>query len=92
MEYPEVPLHNNASENGARVEKRWEDVSLQTRTIDGTKAKDTMNTIKETAKKLGVKPIKYIHDRVNKINKMIPLSELIRLKETESEVKQFDSS
>jgi len=92
LEYPEVPLHNNASENGARVEKRWEDVSLQTRTIDGTKAKDTMNTIKETAKKLGVKPIKYIHDRVNKINKMIPLSELIRLKETESEVKQFDSS
>ena len=92
LEYPEVPLHNNASENGARVEKRWEDVSLQTKTIDGTKAKDTMNTIKETAKKLGVKAIKYIDDRVNKINKMVPLSELIRLKATESKVKSFDSS
>ena len=28
LDYPEMPLHNNASEIGARVEKRWEDVSF----------------------------------------------------------------
>ena len=92
LDHPEIPLHNNASENGARVEKRWEDVSLQTKTVDGTKAKDTMNTITETAKKLGVKAINYIHDRVNKINKITPLAELIRSKASKSKVKQFDSS
>ena len=52
LEYPKLPLHNNRSENGARVEKRYSDVSLQTKNKKGTDAKDTMNTIKETAKKL----------------------------------------
>ncbi len=64
LKYPEIPLHNNRSENGARVQKRREDVSLQTKTNEGTKAKDTMMSIVETCKKLGVSASKFINDRV----------------------------
>jgi hypothetical protein len=80
LKHPEVPLHNNASENGARTEKRRQDVSLQTKTDEGTKAKDTMMSIVETCKKLGISAYKFINDRVSGKNKMAPLAEMIRAK------------
>nr|QNO45945.1 hypothetical protein DMJHIOCL_00024 [Methanosarcinales archaeon ANME-2c ERB4] len=64
LKYPEVPLHNNESELGARAHVRRRDVSLHTMTEDGTKANDTFLTIVETAKKLGVSAYAHIHDRV----------------------------
>ena len=82
LNYPEIPLHNNLSENGARVQKRREDVSLQTKTKAGTKAKDTMMTIVETAKKHSISSYKYIYDRVSKAYKMPSLANLIRAKVT----------
>ena len=54
LKYPELPLHNNASELGARAQKRRQDVSLHTKSEEGAKARDTFMTIVETAKKLGV--------------------------------------
>lgn len=80
LNHPEIPLHNNRSENGARVQKRREDVSLQTKTKAGTEAKDTMMTIIETAKKHSISSYKYIHDRISKIFKMPSLAKLIRAK------------
>ena len=80
LKHPEVPLHNNLSENGARVEKRRQDVSLQTKTDEGTKAKDTMMSIVETCKKLGISGYKFIHDRINKQFKMPSLAEMIKAK------------
>lgn len=80
LNHPELPLHNNRSENGARVQKRREDVSLHTKTKEGTKAKDTMMTICETAKKHAVSSFKYIYDRVIKAFEMPSLAELIRTK------------
>ncbi|MEA3324049.1 MAG: hypothetical protein U9Q37_02770 [Euryarchaeota archaeon] len=62
LEYPEVPLHNNESELGARAQVRRRDVSLHTTTEDGTKANDTFLTIVETEKLLGVSAYAYIHD------------------------------
>jgi hypothetical protein len=82
LKHPELPLHNNRSENGARVQKRREDISLQTKTKEGTKAKDTMMTIVETAKKHSISSYKYIHDRVSQIFKMPKLADLIRAKAT----------
>lgn len=41
LKYPELPLHNNASELGARVPVRKRDVSLHTMTSEGTQANDT---------------------------------------------------
>jgi hypothetical protein len=80
LNHPEIPLHNNRSENGARVQKRREDVSLQTKTKAGTEAKDTMMTIIETAKKHSISSYKYIYDRISKIVKMPSLAKLIRAK------------
>jgi len=80
LKHPEVPLHNNKSENGARVEKRRQDVSLQTKTDEGTHAKDTMMSIVETCKKLGISAYKFIHDRVSGKFEMPSLAEMIRAK------------
>ncbi len=41
LKYPELPLHNNDAELGARAQVRKRDVSLHTMTEDGTKANDT---------------------------------------------------
>ena len=91
LKHPELPLHNNRSENGARVQKRREDVSLQTKTKEGTDAKDTMMTIVETAKKHSISAFKYIYDRVSKTSKMPSLAKLIRVKAA-SNPTNYDSS
>ncbi len=77
LKYSSLPLHNNASELGARVEKRRQDVSLQTKSVKGTKAKDSFLTITQTAKKLGVNAYRYIYDRISKTFSMPPLADLI---------------
>jgi len=64
LQYPEIPLHNNDMELGARVCVRKRDVSLHTMTADGTKANDTFLTIIQTCKKLDVNPFQYIMDRI----------------------------
>jgi hypothetical protein len=53
LELPQLPLHNNEAELGARVQARVRDVSFQTRSEKGTKIKDTFLTINQTAKKIG---------------------------------------
>lgn len=83
LEYPELPLHNNDAELGARAQVRKRDVSLHTMTKEGTKANDTFMTIVQTAKKLGVSSYKYIYDRVSKSYCMPSLSELIEAKKNE---------
>jgi len=77
LKYPWLPLHNNDSELGARVEKRRQDVSLHTISDAGTKAKDAFLTITQTAKKLGVNAFRYINDRVSGKLSMPALSDLI---------------
>ena len=77
LKYPWLPLHNNDSELGARVEKRRQDVSLQTKSDKGTKAKDSFLTVTQTAKKLSVNSYKYIYDRISKTLDMPSLANLI---------------
>jgi FtsZ-binding cell division protein ZapB len=82
LNYPELPLHNNEAELGAREQVRKRDVSLHTMTDDGTKANDTFLTIVQTAKKLGVRVYDYIYDRVSKTFNRTSLAELIKLKKS----------
>jgi hypothetical protein len=77
---PFLPLHNNASELGARVQARIRDINFQTVSVNGTKSKDTFATIVQTARKLGVNVYQYIYDRVAKKFEMPSLAELILLK------------
>jgi hypothetical protein len=77
LELPQLPLHNNDAELGARVQARVRDVSYQTRSEQGTKIKDTFMTINQTAKKLGVSFYDYVYDRVAGHFKLPSLADLI---------------
>ena len=80
LELPDLPLHNNAAELGARAQARSRDMSYQTRSEAGTKIKDTFMSINQTAKKLGVSFYEYILDRVSGDFKMPSLAETISQK------------
>ena len=75
--HPEIPLHNNPAELGARQRVRKRDVSFGPRTGEGAKAWDTFMTLAATATKLGVSFYAYIHDRVAKVNQMPGLDTVI---------------
>lgn len=61
---PTVPLHNNASELGARVSARRRDVSLHSRSERGARAMDIFTTLVQTSKKLGQSAYAYLRDRL----------------------------
>ncbi len=77
LKYPELPLHNNLAELGARAQKRKGDASLQTKNVKGTRAKDTFMTIIQTARKLDVNTFEYIFDRITKKFEMPALADMI---------------
>jgi hypothetical protein len=77
LEYPELPLHNNASELGVRRRVRKRDVSFGPRTDAGKQAWDTFMTLAETTRKLGVSFYAYLHDRITGANAIPPLADSI---------------
>ena len=77
LTHPEIPLHNNPAELGARARVRKRDVSFGPRTREGAHAWDTFMTLAETATKLGVSFYRYIHDRVSGACQMPSLADLI---------------
>lgn len=76
LKYPQIPLHNNAAELGARVLVKKRDTSLHSRSEDGAHAVDIGLTIAQTAKKLDVNAYEYIHDRLTE-NKMERLAKTL---------------
>jgi Transposase IS66 family len=78
LHYPELPLHNNASELGARGQARKRDINLHTMSQKGTEAKDTFMTITETAKKHGVNIYHYLYDRITQKYEMPSLANLVK--------------
>ena len=62
---PSVPIHNNASELGARVSARRRDVSLHSRSERGVRAMDIFTTLVQTSKKLGLSAYAYLRDRLS---------------------------
>jgi len=77
LKFPELPLHNNPAELGARGRVRKRDVSFGPRTEDGKQAWDTFMTLAATTKKLNVSFYQYVRDRILKKNTIPPLSDLI---------------
>jgi len=77
LRHPELPLHNNPAELGARQRVRKRDVSFGPRTEEGKQAWDTFMTLTATAKKLGVSFYHYVFDRVTGKNQVLPLADLI---------------
>ncbi len=78
LSHPEILLHNNPAELGARQRVRKRDVSLQACTLDGIRAWDIFQTLVETAKKLGVNLFQYFHDRISHLNVLPSLATLIQ--------------
>jgi hypothetical protein len=77
LAHPEIPLHNNPAELGARARVRKRDVSFGPRTHEGARAWDTFMTLAETATKLGVSFYHYIHDRVSGLYQIPALADII---------------
>jgi hypothetical protein len=77
LDHPEIPLHNNPAELGARKRVRKRVVSFGTRTIDGTKAWDTFMTLSATAKKLGINFYNYLYDRISGASQITSLADII---------------
>jgi hypothetical protein len=78
LKHPELPLHNNPAELGARFRVRKRDISFGPRTEDGKNAWDTFMTLAATCKKLGISFYEYIRDRITKAKSIPPLAELIQ--------------
>ncbi len=77
LAHPEVPLHNNAAELGARQRVRKRDVSFGPRTAEGSKAWDTFMSLAATTKQLGISFYHYIHDRISGAHQVPPLADII---------------
>jgi hypothetical protein len=81
LRHPEIPLHNNSAELGARTRVRKRDVSFGPRSAEGAQCWDTFQTLYGTAKKLGVNFYEYICERVRGTSAKLP--ELIASKAQE---------
>jgi len=78
LEHPEIPLHNNPAELGARGRVRKRDVSFGPRNAAGAKAWDTFGTLAATTRKLGLSFFAYIQDRIGAINQIPRLDQIIQ--------------
>ena len=78
LERPEIPLHNNLSEQDIREYVKRRKISGSTRSELGRQARDTFTSLKKTCRKLGVSFWKYLKDRTGQLHQIPPLSELIQ--------------
>jgi len=77
LDFPALPLHNNAAELAARKVVRKRDIHLHTWSDWGTQLRDAFLSIIETAIKLGISALDFIHDRITKQYKMPSLATVI---------------
>jgi hypothetical protein len=78
LERPEIPLHNNLSENDIRDYVKKRKISATTRSDAGRAARDTFLSLKKTCQKLGLSFWHYLQDRLTRQNHLPPLPLLIR--------------
>jgi hypothetical protein len=78
LQHPEIPLHNNAAELGARTMVQRRNISYATQSEDGTKAWDIFMSLVATTRKLGISFYKYMQDRFSRLNEIPTLGAIIR--------------
>lgn len=83
LDHPEIPLHNNLSENDIRQYVKKRKISAGTRSDAGRRCRDTFLSLKTTCRKLGVTFWQYLQDRIQHLNDIPPLADLIQRKATE---------
>lgn len=77
LDRPEIPLHNNLSENDIREYVKRRKVSGSTRSEAGRRCRDTFTSIKKTCRKLGISFWQYLEDRLSGENTIPPLPQII---------------
>lgn len=77
LKHPEIPLHNNLSENDIREYVKKRKISGGTRSAAGRQYRDTFISLKKTCRKLGVNFWEYLLDRNHKIGRIPYLPTLI---------------
>ena len=65
LKYPQLPLHNNLSENDLRERVIKRKVSLQNRSMQGMKAWDLMLSLSSTCRKINLSFWRYLEDRIS---------------------------
>ena len=80
LEHPEIPLHNNLSENDIRQYVKKRKISAGTRSDMGRRCRDTFLSLKTTCRKLGVTFWRYLRDRIRCLNEIPLLADLIKRK------------
>jgi len=83
LDRPEIPLHNNLSENDIRQYVKKRKISAGTRSDAGRRCRDTFLSLKTTCRKLGVTFWRYLQDRIHGLHEIPPLADLIRRKAAE---------
>lgn len=78
LERPEIPLHNNLSENDIRIYVKKRKISAGTRSETGRNSRDTFTSLKKTCKKLGISFWMYLNDRISKTNSIPRLADLVQ--------------
>lgn len=84
LSHPEIPLHNNGSEQSIRVRVRKRDVSFGPRSAAGQASWDTFLTLCETTRKLGVSFWDFLKDRFTKAHRIPRLGQIIAEKAREN--------
>ncbi|MEZ6130759.1 MAG: transposase [Planctomycetaceae bacterium] len=80
LDRPEIPLHNNLSENDIRQYVKKRKISAGTRSDAGRRSRDTFLSLKTTCRKLGQSFWQYLQDRIQNLGQIPALGDLIRLK------------
>lgn len=84
LERPDIPLHNNLSENDIREYVTRRKRSGSTRSDLGRRCRDTFASLKKTCRKLGISFWLYLVDRNSGSNTIPQLSELVRQRAQEA--------
>jgi Transposase IS66 family len=82
LDRPDLPLHTNEAEHDFRDWATKRKISAGTRGELGKRCRDTFLSLKSTCRKLGVRFMSYLRDRIANAGQIPLLSELVRQKAT----------
>ncbi len=83
LDFPDLPLHNNLSENDIREYVKRRKISGSTRSELGRQCRDTFISLKKTCRKLNISFWDYLKDRLSGFNSIPFLPDFITMKAQE---------
>ncbi len=78
LKHPQIPLHNNLSENDIREHVKKRKISGGTRSDLGRQCRDALTSLKKTCRKHGLSFWNYLGDRIKNTDEIEPLADLVR--------------